>query len=113
MDLEIPSDDDMRALRQEFRGRARFLVDENAGDEVAELLRGQGYNTRRLSNSDYVGVAMRKSSQQHGGKRGSLSRMMMISSTIVHILRTAIRALLSSTRERMGGTMTASCGVCC
>jgi hypothetical protein len=43
-DLEIPSDDEMRKLRQEFRGRARFLVDENAGDEVAELLRGQGYN---------------------------------------------------------------------
>ena len=45
-DLEIPSDDEMRELRQEFRGRARFLVDENAGNEVAELLKGQGYNTR-------------------------------------------------------------------
>ena len=35
--LEEPSDDDRRELDSQFRGKARFLVDENAGVGVARI----------------------------------------------------------------------------
>ena len=44
--LEEPSDDDRRELDLQFRGKARFLVDENAGIAVAKILQRSGYNAK-------------------------------------------------------------------
>ncbi len=48
--LREPTDDDRQALDLEYRGRARFLVDESAGAKVAEILRSHGYNTRFVTD---------------------------------------------------------------
>lgn len=48
-ELQLPADGEMREFSSEFRGRARFLVDENAGDEVAEALKTMGFNTKTAS----------------------------------------------------------------
>jgi predicted nuclease of predicted toxin-antitoxin system len=39
----------------EFRGRARFLVDESMGSEVAEILRSNGYNTKYVAEMGLLG----------------------------------------------------------
>jgi len=54
IDLEIPSDDEMRKLRQGFRGNARFLVDENAGDEVAEWLACETSDRLQQSTGPFI-----------------------------------------------------------
>jgi hypothetical protein len=38
--IPTPSDEALRELRAAYRGKARLLVDENAGPEVADFLRG-------------------------------------------------------------------------
>jgi len=45
-DLEVPTDEVIRQLDLEFRGKIRFLVDENAGEGVADALRQMGFNSR-------------------------------------------------------------------
>lgn len=44
--LDEPRDEDLRELKMQWRGKARFLVDESAGIGVARLIRGRGYNTK-------------------------------------------------------------------
>lgn len=44
--IESPNAHDERALNAEFRGKARFLVDESAGIGVANALRQSGYSVR-------------------------------------------------------------------
>jgi predicted nuclease of predicted toxin-antitoxin system len=39
------SSEELTALEALFRGKSRFLVDEDLGAEVAEFVRSQGYNT--------------------------------------------------------------------
>jgi predicted nuclease of predicted toxin-antitoxin system len=51
--VPTPSDKDLRELRREYRGKVRFLVDENAGPEVAEFLRSSGFNVKYV---DEVGL---------------------------------------------------------
>jgi predicted nuclease of predicted toxin-antitoxin system len=46
--LEMPDDQERRELNDRFRGKARFLVDENAGIEIAEMLRSAGYNSKSV-----------------------------------------------------------------
>lgn len=53
--LDIPTDDERRALDTEFRGKARFLVDESAGKNVAEFLRDGGYNTKYVGEEGLEG----------------------------------------------------------
>jgi predicted nuclease of predicted toxin-antitoxin system len=45
-ELNEPADDDERAFNLEYRGKARFLVDESAGIEVARILQRNGYNAK-------------------------------------------------------------------
>src|ERR1035437_10503749 len=54
-ELDEPTDEDARQLRQEFPGKARFLVDENAGPEVAKFLLGLGYNSKFTSEMGLSG----------------------------------------------------------
>jgi hypothetical protein len=49
-ELDEPSDDDRRELDLHYRGKARFLVDENAGIEVARILQGYGYNAKFVTD---------------------------------------------------------------
>jgi hypothetical protein len=42
--LEQPTEDDLHNFKAQYRGKARFLVDESAGVEVARLLENRGYN---------------------------------------------------------------------
>jgi predicted nuclease of predicted toxin-antitoxin system len=45
-ELNTPSDKEERALDLQYRGKARFIVDESAGVEVARILQRFGYNTK-------------------------------------------------------------------
>jgi hypothetical protein len=49
-ELDEPSDDDRRELDLQYRGKARFLVDENAGIEVAKILQKSGYNAKFVAD---------------------------------------------------------------
>ena len=42
--LGRPNDDETKAIVRENRGKPRFLVDENLGSEVTELLKRSGWN---------------------------------------------------------------------
>jgi predicted nuclease of predicted toxin-antitoxin system len=53
--LVLPTDAERRQMDEEFRGRARFLVDESMGKGVAELLRENDYNTRYVEEMGLVG----------------------------------------------------------
>jgi predicted nuclease of predicted toxin-antitoxin system len=48
--LDEPTDDDRRELDLQYRGKARFLVDENAGIEVAKFLQNSGYNAKFVAD---------------------------------------------------------------
>ena len=43
------------ALDRNYRGRARFLVDESIGQTVADILKDWGYNTRYAANEGLLG----------------------------------------------------------
>ena len=45
-ELDEPTDAEKRILDSRYRGKARFLVDESTGVEVAMVLRGYGYNAK-------------------------------------------------------------------
>src|ERR1035441_9114532 len=45
-ELNTPSDKEERALDLQYRGKARFIVDESAGVEVARILQRFGYNAK-------------------------------------------------------------------
>jgi predicted nuclease of predicted toxin-antitoxin system len=49
-ELDEPTDDDKRELDLQYRGKTRFLVDENAGVEVAKALQGYGYNAKFVAD---------------------------------------------------------------
>ena len=48
--LDEPTDDDRRELDLRYRGKVRFLVDENAGIEVARILQGSGFNAKFVAD---------------------------------------------------------------
>jgi predicted nuclease of predicted toxin-antitoxin system len=50
-----PSDQDIRTLRDEYQGKVRFLVDESAGPEVAELLKQLGHNAKFAAEVGLIG----------------------------------------------------------
>lgn len=47
--------DDYRQFRAEYSGKVRFLVDENMGDDVAEFLRGGGFNAKFIGDYGMCG----------------------------------------------------------
>jgi predicted nuclease of predicted toxin-antitoxin system len=49
-ELDEPTDDDMREFDSEFRGKVRFLVDENAGPEVSRVLEASRYNAKFVAD---------------------------------------------------------------
>ncbi|MFC6522161.1 DUF5615 family PIN-like protein [Undibacterium arcticum] len=49
------SDDEMRDFEREFKKKARFLVDENMGNDVAVLLRDFGYNAIFVAEAGLIG----------------------------------------------------------
>ena len=53
--ISTPSDKDLRELRVAYRGKVRLLVDENAGPEVAEFLRGGGFNVKYVGEFGLCG----------------------------------------------------------
>jgi predicted nuclease of predicted toxin-antitoxin system len=54
-ELEIPTKATMRALDREHPGKARFIVDESAGPEVAKILQRFGYNAQFVGELDLCG----------------------------------------------------------
>lgn len=54
-ELDTPSDEEERALDLEYRGKARFIVDESACVEVAKILQRYGYNTKFVGELDLCG----------------------------------------------------------
>jgi len=44
--LKLPTGEERRAIDAEYRGKARFLVDESMGKTVTKILRDSGYNTK-------------------------------------------------------------------
>jgi predicted nuclease of predicted toxin-antitoxin system len=54
--LELPSHQRRRELNEEFRGRARFLVDESMGEFVARVLHEEErYNTKYVGDVGLLG----------------------------------------------------------
>ncbi len=53
--LDLPTTDAMRAMDEEFRGRARFLVDESMGTAIAKYLSEKGYNTKYVGDEGLTG----------------------------------------------------------
>src|ERR1700741_3343248 len=53
--LELPSADEQREFDKEYRGKARFLVDESMGAAVAKYLSENGYNTRYVGEEALEG----------------------------------------------------------
>jgi predicted nuclease of predicted toxin-antitoxin system len=53
--LDLPNDSEKRRMDAEFRGWARFLVDESMGKEVAEILQSNGYNTKYVAEIGLAG----------------------------------------------------------
>lgn len=51
------SNDEMRNFEQEFKKKARFLVDENMGNDVAILLRDFGYNAIFAAEAGLIGFS--------------------------------------------------------
>jgi predicted nuclease of predicted toxin-antitoxin system len=54
-ELELPDDDTRRELDEEYRGQARFLVDESMGASIAKYLSEKGYNTRYVGDEGLAG----------------------------------------------------------
>jgi predicted nuclease of predicted toxin-antitoxin system len=54
-ELDEPTKDDKRELDLRYRGKARFLVDENAGISVAKILQGFGYNAKFAADLGLLG----------------------------------------------------------
>lgn len=50
-----PTAAEIRELRREYSGKARFLVDESAGDEVAKALQMLRYNTKYVGDLGLLG----------------------------------------------------------
>jgi len=55
MELPEPTDDDRRELDLQYRGKGRFLVDENAGVVVAKILQRSGYNAKFVEDVGLCG----------------------------------------------------------
>ena len=53
--LELPSADKRRELDEEYRGKARFLVDESIGAAIAKYLSESGYNTKYVGDEGLEG----------------------------------------------------------
>jgi predicted nuclease of predicted toxin-antitoxin system len=54
-ELNTLSDKEERALDLQYRGKARFIVDESAGVEVARILQRFGYNAKFAGEFDLCG----------------------------------------------------------
>lgn len=54
-ELGEPTDEDERELNSQYRGKARFLVDESAGIGVARILQGDGYNAKFVADLGLCG----------------------------------------------------------
>jgi predicted nuclease of predicted toxin-antitoxin system len=52
--LSVPSKEEKRAADQ-YRGRAKFLVDESLGETAAEILKDWGYNTKYVGEVELEG----------------------------------------------------------
>jgi len=48
--LQVPGE-----LPAEFKGKTRFLVDEDLGPEVAEYVRSKGFNALSVENAGLIG----------------------------------------------------------
>lgn len=53
--LDLPTDDEMRRMDAEYRGRVCFLVDESMGRQVAQILRSEGFNVRYVGDVGLIG----------------------------------------------------------
>jgi predicted nuclease of predicted toxin-antitoxin system len=53
--LDLPTTDELREIKQEYKGKARFLVDESMGTNVAKYLSKQGYNTKYVGDESLEG----------------------------------------------------------
>jgi len=53
--LDLPTTSEIRELDQEYRGKARFLVDESMGTAIAEHLSERGYNTKYVGDEGLEG----------------------------------------------------------
>lgn len=53
--LDLPTTDEQREIDQEYRGKARFLVDESMGSAVATYLSEKGYNTKSTGDEGLEG----------------------------------------------------------
>jgi len=53
--LDEPTDDEKRKLDLQYRDKARFLVDESAGIEVARFLKARGYNVKFVEELGLLG----------------------------------------------------------
>jgi predicted nuclease of predicted toxin-antitoxin system len=53
--LGLPTEDEMRRMDAEYRGRVRFLVDESMGEQVAQILRSEGFNVRYAGDVGLIG----------------------------------------------------------
>jgi predicted nuclease of predicted toxin-antitoxin system len=54
-ELDEPSPDKLRQLDLQYRGKARFLVDESVGINVAKTLQGDGYNVQYVGDIGLCG----------------------------------------------------------
>ncbi len=48
--LDLPTTDEQREIKREYKGKARFLVDESMGTNIAKYLSEQGYNTKYVGD---------------------------------------------------------------
>ncbi len=53
--LNLPTADEMRGMDEEYRGKARFLVDESMGVATAKYLNEKGYNTKYVDDEGLEG----------------------------------------------------------
>ena len=53
--IQEPSDAEVREIVRENRGKAKFLVDENLGEEVTRLLRDDGWNVTDVFELNILG----------------------------------------------------------
>jgi hypothetical protein len=70
--LDEPTDDDRRELDLQYRGKAQFLVDENAGIGVAKIMQDSGYNAKFVADLG-LREAMKMFSPWRGKTNGSSS----------------------------------------
>lgn len=54
-ELDEPTAEEGRQLDLRHRGKARFLVDESVGINVAKILQGYGYNAKYVADMDLCG----------------------------------------------------------